>query len=154
MKSLLGFLLLLAPLTAHATCSPEDAPSQLKQSDRAYDQAMKLKAAFEKRGVEVTCVMPSVDVRMFRNQLGAAVYRTSIGQLDVMILQESLEFQIHVVETRKDGRYFYTFEGKPDVDTRGWDAAFKLYFVQHRNFMFDVPDDKVAEKLRSLFRAM
>jgi hypothetical protein len=154
MKFFLGILSLFIPLSVHATCSHEDAPSELKQTDRAYEQAMKLKAALEQQGVEVICVLPSVDVRMFRNQLGAAVYRTSIGQLIVMILPESMEFQIHVVETRRNGRYFYTFEGKPDVDTHGWDAAFQIYFIQHHNFMFDVPDEKLAEKLRSLVRGM
>lgn len=154
MKLILGLLSLLIPLTAQATCTPEEAPSALKQTDRAYEQAMKLKAALEQQGVEVTCVLPSVDVRMFRNQLGAAVYRTSVGQLNAMILPESFDFQIRVVETRKNGRYFYTFEGKPDVDTKGWDAAYKIYFVQHRNFMFTASDGKLAEKIASLVRTM
>jgi hypothetical protein len=154
MKFFLVVLSLFMPFAAHATCSPEDAPSQLKQSDREYDQAMKLKAAFEKQGIEVTCVMPSVDVRMFRNQLGAAVFYTSLGQINAMILPESIDFQIRVIETRKNGRFFYTFEGKPDVDTNGWDAAYKIYFVQHRNFMFTAPDEKLAEKIKSLVQAM
>jgi hypothetical protein len=154
MKLFMAILLLSIPFTAYATCSPEDAPYELKNTDRAYEQAMKLKAFLEHQGVEVACVLPSKDVGMFRNQLGAAFYRTSIGQLNVMILPESMDFQIRVVETRKDGRFLYTFEGKPDVDTTPWDAAYKIFFVQHRNFMFTASDEKLAEKTRSLVQTM
>jgi len=153
MKLSLGILLFFIPLAARATCSPEDVPYELKQTDRAYEQAMKLKAAMEHQGIEIACVLPSKSVHMFRNQLGAAFYRTSIGVLDAMIIPDSIDFHIHVVETRRDNRYFYTFEGKPDVDTDGWDASYKTYFVQHRNFMLSTTDEKTAEKLKSVLQA-
>jgi hypothetical protein len=37
------------PLAAHGTCSQEDAPYELKQSDPAYEQAMKLKTNLSAR---------------------------------------------------------------------------------------------------------
>lgn len=42
------------PLAAHGTCSQEDAPYELQQTDPAYEQAMKLKTNLERQGIEVT----------------------------------------------------------------------------------------------------
>lgn len=56
--TLLVLFLLFVPL-ARATCSHEDAPYELKQSDPAYEQAMNLKRTFERQGIEVICVLPS-----------------------------------------------------------------------------------------------
>lgn len=154
MKFFLAILSLLIPLTAHATCSHDDAPYQLTRTDRAYEQAMKLKAALERQGVEVMCVLPSKIQRMFGGQLGAAFFRTSVGVLDVMFMPESIDFRVRVVETKKDERYFYSFEGEPPADNPGWDSNRKIYFIQHRNWMISMDDAKFAEKLRSMFLAM
>jgi hypothetical protein len=151
MKRFLILLLLFVPLAARATCSHEDAPYELKPTDRAYEEAMKLKTNLERQDIEVICVLPSKSVRMFRGQLGAAFYRTSVGLLDAMFIPESAAFQVHVVESRRNGRYFYTFEGTPDADTKGWDASHQIYFIQHRNLMFSTDDEKLAERLRRVF---
>jgi hypothetical protein len=154
MKFFLGILSLLIPLSVHATCSQEDAPYQLTRTDRAYEQAMKLKASLERQGVEVTCVLPSKIQRMFDGQLGAAFFRTSVGVLDVMFMPESVDFQVRVVETKKDAGYFYSFEGKPSADNPGWDSNRKIYFIQHRNWMISMDDERFAAKLASIVRAM
>lgn len=153
MKLLLGILLLF-PLSVHATCSHEDAPFELNRTDPAYEQAMKFKRALEGQKVEVTCVLPSKIQRMFGGQLGAAFFRTSVGVLDVMFMPESVDFQVRVVETKKDDRYFYSFEGKPPADNPGWDSNRKIYFIQHRNWMISMDNAKFAEKVRTMALAM
>jgi len=149
MKRLLALLILFVPLAAHATCGQGDAPYELKQMDRAYEQAMKLKANLERQGIEVICVLPSKLVNMFEGQLGAAFYRTSVGILDVMFMPASVDFQIRVVETKKDGRYLYTFEGTPRAITGLWDANRPSYFIQVHNVMFTTDDQRAAQKLKS-----
>src|SRR5579859_3275961 len=121
MRRFLILLLLFVPLTARAVCSHEDAPYELKRTDPAYEEAMKLKEQLDRQGIEVVCVLPSKSVRIFEGQLGAAFYRTSIGVIDVMFMSESKDFEVRVVETRKDGRYLYSFEGKPRSNVPVWD---------------------------------
>jgi hypothetical protein len=151
MKRFLILLLLFVPLAARATCSQEDAAYELKRTDRAYEEATKLKTSLEQQGIEVTCVLPSKSVRMFGGQLGAAFYRTSVGFFTVMFMPEAADFQVRVVQTRRNGRYFYSFEGKPPADTKGLDASHQIYFIQHRNLMFSTDDEKLAERLRRVF---
>jgi hypothetical protein len=67
---------------------------------------------------------------MFEGQLGAAFYRTSVGIIDVMFMPESEDFHVRVVETKKDGRYLYTFEGKPRANTGVWDSNRPYFFIQ------------------------
>ena|SRR5579872_2325891 len=145
----LVLLLFFVPL-AHATCSHEDAPYELKQRDRAYAQAMELKTNLEGQGIEVICVLPSKVVNMFEGQSRAAFYRTSVGVIDVMFMPASVDFRIRVVETRKDGRYLYTFKGKPRANTRVWDANRPYYFIQVHNAMFATDDEKASQRLVSL----
>jgi hypothetical protein len=143
-------MLLLVPLAARATCSQEDAPYKLKRTDRAYEQAMKLKGEFDRKGIGVTCVLPSKLVGMFEGQVGAAFYRTTVGVIDVMFLPESKDFEVRVVETIKDGRYLYSFEGQPHANTQVWDASHRCFFIQSHNYMFTTDDQGVAQRLRAV----
>lgn len=150
MKQCLVLLLLLAPLAARATCSHEDAPDELERMDPAYEEAMKLKDRFDQKGLEVICVLASKSVRIFDGQLGAAFYRAKVGNIDVMFLRTSMDFQIHVVERKKDGRYLYSFEGNPRANFPIWDASHPFYFIQLHNSMFATDDEKLAERLRAV----
>jgi uncharacterized protein YkuJ len=149
MKRLLALLILVAPVAVHATCSQEDAPYELRQTDPAYEQAMNLKKNFERQGIEVICVLPSKLVNLFEGQLGAAFYRTSVGIVDVMFMPKSVDFQVRVVETKEDGRYLYTFEGKPHANSPVWDSNRPSYFIQVHNVMFTTDDGRVAQKLKT-----
>ena len=80
---------------------------------------MKLKTTMKRQGIEVTCVLPSKSVPIFDAQLGAAFYRTTVGNIDVMFLRPSMGFEIHVVERKQDGRYLFSFEGKPPCGRSG-----------------------------------
>jgi hypothetical protein len=146
--TLLVLFLLFVPL-ARATCSHEDAPYELKQSDPAYEQAMNLKRTFERQGIEVICVLPSKIQHIFEGQLGAAFYRTSVGIIDVMFMPESVDFRVHVVETKKDGRYLYSFEGEPRANSGVWDSNRPCYFIQVHNAMFTTDDQKAAQILKT-----
>jgi hypothetical protein len=150
MRRFLVLLLLFVPLAARATCSQEDTPNELKRADRVYEEAMKLKEKFDREGIEVTCVLPSKLIGMFENQLGAAFYRTTVGVIDVMILPESRDFEVRVVETIKDGRYQYSFEGDPHANTQVWDASHHCFFIQSHNYMFTTDDQGVAQRLRAV----
>ena len=144
----------LFPLSVHANCSHEDAPFELKRMDPAYQEAMKLKEKLDRQGFEVTCVLPSKDIRIFEGQLGAAVYRTAFGNIDVMFMPQSTDFWVRVVENKQNGRFLYTFNGNPHALIPVWDASRPFYFVQHRNYMFATADDKLAEKLRAAVPTM
>jgi hypothetical protein len=145
--------LLFVPLAARATCSHEDAPYELKRTDPAYEEAMKLKATLGQQGIEVTCVLPSKNVHIFEGQLGSAFYRTTVGVIDVMFLPESRDFEVRVAETIKDGRYLYSFEGEPHANTQVWDASHPWFFIQFRNSMFTTDDEKVAQRIRAVVLA-
>jgi hypothetical protein len=150
MKRLTFLVLFLSSASlAHATCSHQDAPYELKQTDSAYTQAMKLKTDLKRQGIDVICVLPSKLANMFPGQLGAAFYRTSVGVIDVMFMPESVEFRVRVVETKKDGRYLYTFEGKPHANTPVWDSNRPSYFIQVHHIMFTTDDERVAQKLKT-----
>jgi hypothetical protein len=153
MNRCLVLLLLLAPLTAHATCSHEDAPYELKRMDPAYEEAMKLKESFDRQGIEVICVLPSKISHIFEGQLGAAFYRTTIGVIDVMFMPASTDFEVHVVKKKKDGRYLYSFDGTSRAVTPGWDASHPWFFIQFHNSMFTTDDERVAERLRAVVLA-
>jgi hypothetical protein len=152
MKRFLILLFLFVPLAAHATCSHEDAPYELKRTDPAFEEAMKLKENLSRQGIEVTCVLPSKVVGMFEGQLGAASYRTTVGNIEVMFLRPSTEFEIHVVERKQDGRYLYSFEGKRPSNVPVWDASHPCFFVQFHNAMFTANDERMAQRLKALVR--
>jgi hypothetical protein len=62
--------------------------------DRAYEEAMKLKEKLDRKGLEVTCVLPSKSVRIFDGQLGAMFYRTTAGNINMMFLRASMDFEL------------------------------------------------------------
>jgi hypothetical protein len=146
---LLTVVFFLFPLSVHANCSHEDAPYELKRMDPAYQEAMKLKEKLDRQGFGVTCVLPSKSIRIFDGQLGAAFYRTAVGNIDVMFMPQSTDFWVRVVENKQNGRFLYTFNGKPHALIPVWDASRPFHFIQHRNYMFVTTDDKLAEKLRA-----
>jgi hypothetical protein len=82
--------------------------------------------------------------------LGAAFYRTSVGVVDVVFMPQSKDFDVHVVEKRKDGRYLYSFEGKPRANVPVWDANRPYFFIQSHNAMITTDDETMAERLRTL----
>jgi len=83
---------------------------------------------------------------------GAALYRTDRGDFEALFLQRSQNFDHLKVVERPDGkRYSYNFVGPP----RPWpanriDAAFRMYFVKHKNALFVLSDKKFAETLEKL----
>jgi hypothetical protein len=144
----------LFPLSVHANCSQEDAPFELKRMDPAYQEAMKLKEKLDRLGFGVACVLPSKSIGIFDGQLGAAFYRTAVGTVDVMFMPESTGFWVGVVENKQDGRFLYTFNGKPHALIPVWDASRPFHFIQHRNYMFVTADDKLAERIQAAVSTM
>jgi hypothetical protein len=147
---LLTVVFFLFPLSVHASCSQEDAPFELKRQDPAYQEAMKLKEKLDRLGFVVTCVLPSKSIGIFDGQLGAAFYRTAAGTIDVMFMPESTGFWVGVVENKQNGRFLYTFNGKPRALIPVWDASRPFHFIQHRNYMFVTADDKLAERIQTV----
>jgi len=151
-KRCLILLLLLVPLAARATCSQEDAPYELNRTDPAFVEAMKLKEKLDRNGFGVICVLPSKSVHVFDGQLGAAFYRTTVGNIDVMFMPASMDFELHVVETKKDGRYLYSFEGMPHALIPVWDVSHPFQFIQLHNAMFATDSEKMAQRLQTVVR--
>jgi hypothetical protein len=154
MMRLLVLLLLSVPLATRAACSHEDAPYELKSTDGAYEEAMKLKGSLSRQGIEVTCVLASKLVRIFEGQLGAAFYRTTVGVIDVMFMPASKDFEVRIVETKKNGRYLYSFEGKPHANDQVWDASHQCFFIRSHNVMITTADEKIAQRLQAFARAV
>jgi hypothetical protein len=95
--------MLFVPVVSDATCSHEDGRYEFRRTDPTYKQAMNLKEEFDRKDIEVACVLPSKLVRMFEGQLGAAFDRTAIGVSDLMFMPASMDFENPVVETKRDG---------------------------------------------------
>jgi hypothetical protein len=64
-----------------------------------------------------------------------------------------MDFEIHVVERKQDGRYLYSFEGNPPADVPVWDASHPCFFIQFGNAMFTTDDEKMTQRLQALARS-
>jgi len=68
-------------------------------------------------------------------------------------MPESEDFEVRVGETIKEGRYLYSFEGKPRASTQVWDASHQCFFIQSHNYMFTTDDQEAAQRLRAVVLA-
>lgn len=66
-----------------------------------------------------------------------------------MFMPESVDFRVHVVETKKDGRYLNSFEGEPRANLGVWDSNRPCYFIQVHNAMFTTDDQKAAQIVKT-----
>ena len=138
------------------TCMPADSVALLGQHDPAYADAMALASTLRSGGLDVLCLLRSKMVRMFDEAEGAAVYRTTAGDFDVVFLPKPRDFsRLRVTAWREGGAYVYSFRGPP----RPWSAnrmertAGPLRFLPYRNALFVLSDGALATTLARIIAA-
>jgi hypothetical protein len=130
-----------------AECSAKDLLAGLKADDPAYADAMELAQALRNHGFIVKCVLQSKMTGLFEGEKGAALYRTNRGDFEGFFLPKTQTFAVQPIETRKNGRYIYSFSGSPRSTRGSWDSARPAYFIQHANQFFATWDEQLATEL-------
>jgi tetratricopeptide (TPR) repeat protein len=128
-------------------CSAQDLLAELKANDSAYADAMELAQTLRNRGFIVQCVLQSKMIGFFDGEKGAALYRTNRGDLEGLFLPKTQTFAVQPIETRKNGRYIYSFAGSPHATGGPWDSARPTFFVQHANQFLTTWDKQLAAEL-------
>ena len=150
----LVFVLVLvqASLTV-AQNDPCDPRALLPQTDPAYPDAMELAKTLTRHGISVRCVLLSKEAQMFEGQLGAAFFRSDIGDFEALFLPRPKTWdELEVVEQREHGGYTrYHFRGVPKYSGT-WEGK-SVYFVKHGNQLLHSLDEKMVAKLRKAFTA-
>ncbi|HEX8772921.1 MAG TPA: hypothetical protein VF735_04900 [Pyrinomonadaceae bacterium] len=130
--------------------APSDVSSQakdsslLKPTDAAYQDAAEFARFLNKHGIAVKSVHRSKLESFFRGIEKAAFFRTDKGIVEVIFFPDSIGAEkVRVIEQRRDGRYFYSFEGQPNPNPPGdtIDASRPMHFLMHRNW-FIMPDGR------------
>lgn len=124
----------------------------LPSDNVAYGDAMELAQTLRKNGLVVKCVALSKEDRMFEGQVGAANYRTDLGDFDALFLPKLENFNSLKIMEQKEtaGGYQYSFRGKPHSLTEHWEGTRPSYFVKHANQLLHSPNKPLAAKLESL----
>lgn len=139
-------LLFVLFLVQACPASPQDR-TLLPLSDPAYADAMELAKTLIRHGISVRCVLLSKEARMFEGQLGAAFFRSDIGNFEVLFLPRPKTWdQLEVVEQREHGGYTrYHFRGIPKYSGT-WEGK-SVYFVKHGNQLLHSLDQKIVAKV-------
>jgi hypothetical protein len=113
---------------------------------------MDLARTLNRHGLAVRCVMLSKEAQMFDGQLGAAFFRTAMGDFDALFLPRSQNWDgLKVVEQRHpDGYTQYHFEGAPKYSGT-WEGK-PVYFVQHQNQLLHSLNQQLVAKVRAALR--
>lgn len=69
--------------TQNDLCDPKAA---LPATDPAHAEAMKLSKTLNRHGIQIRCVLLSKEAQLFDGQLGAALFRTEIGDFEALFL--------------------------------------------------------------------
>jgi hypothetical protein len=149
-RTLLFCLVTLSAFADHAGCG--SPPTHLDSRDPVYADAMVVERTLTRGGWTVECVQPSVMANFFSAQKGAALFRTTDGDFEVLFLSKPHKFDsLEIVETRKGNRYIYSFRGRPEFEAHS-DGAYPLYFARCSSKLFAAFNREVAAKLSAIFR--
>lgn len=124
--------------------------AQIRVSDPAFADAMRLEQSLIDGGFKVECMLSSKMANFFDGQKGAALFRTTSGDFEVLFLPERERFDsLNIREERINGRYLYSFQGKPQFE-RSIDSSGPRYFVKRSNTLFMLSSSQLAAKLKAL----
>jgi len=130
--------------SGEASCDPP--ATRLPASNPAYADSMELAATLNHRGVRVQCVLLAKMENMFEGQIGAAFFRTDVGDFEAFFLPKSESWDgLEIVEQHRAGEYGYQFRGAPKYF--GYWEGRRTYFVKHRNELLNSLDKQTAAKL-------
>ncbi len=128
-----------------ATCDPPT--TRLPASNPAYTDSTELAAMLKDGGIGVQCVLLAKMEHIFEGQIGAAFFRTDIGDFEAFFLPQSESWDgLEIVERKGAGEYVYQFRGAPKY--AGYWEGRRTYFVKHRNQLLNSLDEQTAARLR------
>jgi hypothetical protein len=140
--SLLGIVALSA-FASEERCGPHELTASLQLATPSYSDAMLLKQDLTDNGFGVECVLESKWGGMFHDstlgyRTSGALFRTSLGDFDVVFLPAPHGFdQLEVNESRNGRFYDYSFGGYP-VTAAHVESGGRTYFVKRGNKLFVV----------------
>jgi hypothetical protein len=143
------FVLAIVTSASWAQTNPCDPRTTLPATDPAYAEATKLSKALNMHGIRTRCVLLSKEAQLFDGQLGAAFFRTDIGDFEALFLPLTQSWdKLQVIEQHECGGYNrYHFQGSPSY-AGTWEGKNSLYFVKQRNQFLHSLDPQVISKVR------
>jgi len=141
----LAFLLLASPCCLWAQtrdCEPRDVSAMLRAESRVYSDAKSLEQFLNQHGIKVNCVLESKMQSFFQGQEGAAFYRTSLGDFDVLFLPTPQSFaRLRIIERRVGEHYVYTLQGIPRPRSSNRIEGRRVFFLKHASELFLLSDE-------------
>lgn len=140
----IALLLGLTALSSFATeerCGPHELTASLRLATPSYSDAMVLKQDLTTDGFGVECVLESKWGGMFGDlKLGyrtsGALFRTILGDFDVVFLPAPHVFDQLEVHEQRNGRFYdYSFSGYP-LTAAHVQSGGRTYFVKRGNKLF------------------
>jgi hypothetical protein len=146
----LVFVLATLASATWAQNDPCDPRAALPATDPAYPEAMKLSKTLNRHGIQMRCVLLSKEAQVFDGQLGAAFFRTEIGDFEALFLPPTQSWdKLKVIEQHESGGYMrYRFQGSPAYPGT-WEGK-GVYFIKHRNQFLHSLDPQLVSKLREV----
>jgi hypothetical protein len=123
-------------------CDSRELTESLTSTDPLYAETVELTKELENRGYVVRFVLQSKLANAFPEQLGAALYRTSRGDFEVLFLTKPRTFDsARLVEHEKNGFYTYSLQGIPPGNhTMHMQCGRRNFFAKHANRLFITQD--------------
>jgi hypothetical protein len=139
-------------IPARAQNDPCDPRALLPTTDPAYADAVKLSETLNRNGIQVRCVLLSKESQMFDGQLGAAFFRTEIGDFEALFLAQGHTWDnLKILQIRDAAGYVkYQFRGSP-AHPGAWEGK-PVYFVKHGNEFLHSLDSQLVSKLRQALK--
>ena len=141
-------VLLMIAMRALAQGERCDPQALLPSTDPAYADAATLSDTLHGHGIQVRCVLLSKEAHMFGGQLGAAFFRTDVGDFEALFLPRGQTWDhLNIIEKQEaDGYTRYQFRGSPTYSGT-WEGK-SVSFVKHRNQFLHSLDKQTVLKLR------
>ncbi len=156
---IIGFMVLHVASEANLVGQPFECPAQgsaalLEASYPAYPDATELAQTLSGDGFVVQCITRS-KFEGIQGAKGAALYRTNLGDFDVVFLPKPQTFEtLRVIERHENGGYIYSFRGSPRPAGLMAGGHRRTYFLKHSNKLFIVWDKEAALRLDKVLNSL
>jgi hypothetical protein len=158
MRRLLPVVFVLFCASVVSATSPQNDPCNpsiaLTMSDPAYKEATKVAETLRSHGISVRCVLSSKEAQMFEGELGAAFFKSDVGDFEALFLPGSKSWDaLNVVEQRgTDGFTRYQFSGTPSYS--GTWVGKPVYFFKHGNVFFHSLNSQTISRVRGVYEQL
>jgi hypothetical protein len=143
-------LLSLAAYAEDTRCGAREMQVALAPSDPAFPNAQTLQQQLTDAGLRVECVLSSKMAGFFDGQKGAALFRTTSGDFEVLFLPQHESFdRLTILQKHTSDSYLYSFRGAPQFHTT-LESPRPISFIQCGNKLFVLWSGGLAEKLNQL----